>query len=306
MDGLTTTTSNGAAGASTGTGGHPSGRHPTLEQALASIDTPASSQESVPAAAAVPEPKPAESVPDPAKPDHERHLKAFEHLKMRERALRAKEQEIEAKARRFSKFEELEKSAGDNPQAVLDAYNLSYDKLVQKMIDGTATQDEKGHFQKLRDDIAILQKKLEDRDKADEEKFQTERNSRFVDSIRDHTRSKAEDYKLLNKLDMHEAVFDHLALHYDKTGEQLSLEEASRHIETSLRSGLKAKISELQELQALLDPKPSEPPPQSDAASVSQSFSLSDNKLKSGTPTAEDTRGLSDAQRFELAMSKLP
>ena len=244
-------------------------------------------------------------VETPKGPDNEAVLSSFERIRLKEKQLRAKEAQLDEQRKKYSKFEELEKYSDEDPQKILDAYGVKYDRLVEKMINGTATPDEKSNLEKLQGDIANLNKKLEDKDKADEQKIFNEKQSRFVDSIKDHTKSHAQDYKLLEHFGMHDAVFDHLAAHFHKTGEQLSIPEASQLIESNLRSGLRAQQEKLSELQKLLDP-PTEQTPESDAARVSNpSFSLSDNQFKSGTPTPESTRGLSDQQRFDLALSKL-
>lgn len=226
----------------------------------------------------------------------------FDGLTRRERALLQRENELKQKYQNASTFEELRSLADKDPLKALEKLNLTYDKLTD-IYAGMSPQDEtKAQASKFQTELEQLKQKIQEQEAEGQMKEIMRVKSAKLDALKNLANKENSDYSLVSYFDSYEDVLNHMADHFQRTGEILSDEDALNHVESRLVESLRG-LKENKKLRSLWEQS-------QEHGSVGQQpgspFSLSDSKLKTETPKTENTRGLTDQQLFELALQKLP
>jgi hypothetical protein len=225
----------------------------------------------------------------------------FDGLTRRERALLQREQELKQKFQNASTFDELRSLAEKDPLKALEKLNLTYDKLTD-IYAGMSPQDEgKAQAAKFQTELEQLKQKIQEQEAEGQMKEIMRVKGAKLEALKNLANKENSDYSLVSYFNSYEDVLEHMAAHFQETGEILSDEDALNHVESRLVESLRG-LKENKKLRSLWESQ--------EQVSVGQKpvspFSLSDSKLKTETPKTEDTKGLTDSQLFELALQKLP
>lgn len=274
---------------------------------MTDIQTALSSMEQTPAPSAAPA---APSVPQETEIDQLKKQLAekesqltskFDGLTRRERMLLQRENELKQKYQNAATFDELQSLAEKDPLKALEKLNLTYDKLTDIYAGMTPQDESKAQAAKFQQELAQLKQKIQEQESEGQMKEIMRVKNAKLDALKNLASKEDSEYSLVSFFDSYEDVLEYMAEHFQKTGEILSDDDALNHVESRLVESLRGlkgnkKLRALWESQEQVDvgQKPVSP------------FSLSDSKLKSETPKTEDTRGLTDQQLFQLALSKLP
>ncbi len=227
----------------------------------------------------------------------------FDGLTRRERMLMQKEQELKSKLGQVSSVDELKQLASKDPLKLLEKFGLSYDKLTD-IYAGMAPEDEtKSKVNNVTKELEELKRQLEE-GKAQGQMQEIMRvKDAKLQGLKALASREGSDYALVNQFGNYDDVLLYMSEHYNATGEILSDDEALEHVERRLEESLKALKGNAKLRKLFMDQEPEQSGREQD---VQGSFGLFDTKLKNETPKTESTRGLSDAQIWELALSKMP
>jgi len=225
----------------------------------------------------------------------------FDGLTRRERMLLQRENDLKTKYAGVQSYEEMKEMASKDPLKVMEKLGLSYDKLTD-LYAGMSPKDEtEKTVGSLKSEIEDLKTRLEQDAAQGQMKEVMRVKGAKLTTLKNLASKEDSDYSLVAHFGVYDDVLNYMAKHYESSGEILDDDEALRHVEERLFENLKSLKSnrKIQELMGAVEhgtqgQKPDSP------------FSLSDSKFKNETPKTETTRGLSDAQLFEIALSKMP
>lgn len=203
-------------------------------------------------------------------PAQDDFAKKFAALSRREKDIRSREQEYEARLAELNaktndmlpKQEQeteqlpLEYRLKRNPLKTLEELGLSYDKLTNLVLnDGELPADMQMKLMKeeLESDYKTKFEQLEERLKAKEVEEQEAKLNTVVDSfkkeINDHISAETEKYELITASESQELVFDIISQHYDETQRILPIEEAAQAVEEHLLEEF-SKFSNIKKLSS--------------------------------------------------------
>lgn len=226
----------------------------------------------------------------------------FEGLTRRERMLMQKEQELKSKLGQMSSIDEMKELASKDPLKLLERFGLNYDKLTD-IYAGLVPEDEtKAKVNNVTKELEDLKKQLEE-GKAQGQMQEIMRvKDAKLQGLKALASKEGSEYSLVSHFGNYDDVLLYMSEHYNNTGEILSDDEALEHVERRLEESLQVLKgnSKLKKLFGI-----EEPEQKGHEQEVQGSFGLFDSKLKTETPKTENTRGLSDTQLFELALSKM-
>jgi ASC-1-like (ASCH) protein len=250
------------------------------------------------------EPKPADDIESLRKQLAEKEnalTSRFDGLTRRERMLLQRENELKTKYSSVQSFEDLKKLAEKEPLNALEKLGLNYDKLTDIYVNMSTNGTEEKSVGNIKAEIEELKRKMEEQASEGQMKEIMRVKNAKLGALQDLAKRENSEYSLVAHFGVYDDVLNYMSEHYNSTGEILDDESALKHVEQRLVDNLKG-LANNPKIKALFGIKePEENTPKPDA-----SFTLSDSKFNSGAPKNESTRGLSDQQLFELALSKIP
>jgi chromosome segregation ATPase len=225
----------------------------------------------------------------------------FHGLTSRERMLMQKEQEIKDKLGQVGSVDELRQLADKEPLKLLERFGLNYDKLTDIYAGMTPEDETKKTVSTLKQEIESLKSKLQEDQAQGQMKEIMRVKDAKLDALKSLASREGSGYDLVSTFGNYDDVLAYMSEHYNATGEILSDEEALEHIESRLAESFKTISANprVKKLLGLGEPEPQRTEP-------ARPFGLNDSKFRTETPRAEHTGNLSDAQLFELALSKMP
>lgn len=225
----------------------------------------------------------------------------FDGLTRRERMLLQREQELKTKYNGVQSFEELKKLAEKEPLTALEKLGLNYDKLTDIYAGMSPGNEQEKSVGNIKSEIEELKRKMEEQASEGQMKEIMRVKNAKLDALQNLAKAENSEYSLVAHFGVYDDVLAYMSEHYNATGEILDDNEALKHVEERLVNNLKG-LSNNAKIKALFGIKEQE----LETSKPDSSFSLSDSKFNSGTPKNESTRGLSEQQLFELALSKIP
>lgn len=225
----------------------------------------------------------------------------FHGLTSRERALMQREQEIKEKLGQVGSIDELKGLAEKEPLKLLEKFGLNYDKLTD-IYAGMSPEDEtKKTVSSLQKELESLKSKLQEESSQGQMKEIMRVKDAKLQGLKALAARDDSGYDLVNQFGSHEDVLVYMSEHYNATGEILSDEEAMQHVESRLAEGFKKAVSNprIRKLLGLSEQEQSR-------SEQARPFGLSDSGLRNQSTRQDDTRDLSDTERFELALKLLP
>jgi chromosome segregation ATPase len=225
----------------------------------------------------------------------------FHGLTSRERMLMQKEQEIKQRLGQVGDIDELKGLAEKEPLKLLERFGLNYDKLTDIYAGMTPEDETKKTVSTLKQEIESLKSKLQEDQAQGQMKEIMRVKEAKLETLKSLASREGSGYDLVSTFGNYDDVLAYMSEHYNATGEILSDEEALEHIESRLAESFKNISSNprVKKLLGLQEPEPTRAEP-------ARPFGLSDSKFRTETPRQESTANLSDAQIWELALSKMP
>lgn len=176
----------------------------------------------------------------------------FAALARKERAImkarqemQAKEQAIAEKASRYSKYEDLEKTAKSNPLAALEALGLSYKQITDYILnDNKPTADQeissvKEQLDAFKAEQAARDLKAAEREKEQAQNIKDRAVTEFKEEIVEHINSKSDAYELICQFDGQEMIYEVIEENFNSTKRVLSIDEAATMVEKYLEDMVK-------------------------------------------------------------------
>lgn len=224
----------------------------------------------------------------------------FHGLTTRERSLLQKEQELKARMGEIGAVDELRSLAVKDPLKLLERFGLNYDRLTDIYAGMTPEDETKKTVGTLKQEIEQLKAKLQEDQAQGQMKEIMRVKEAKLEALRNLANKDGSGYDLVSTFGNYDDVLAFMSEHYNATGEILSDEEALNHIESKLADSFKAVSSNprVKKLLGLSEPEVKAEP--------ARPFGLNDSRLKTETPRQETTAGMTDAQIWELALSKMP
>lgn len=190
-------------------------------------------------------------------------------VREREAALQKKEEELEARLSdmeaKLNGYSEFDSRLKDKPLQALQEKGLSLQDLVDLQLNDEQPTPEM-QIKALNEKIASIEEKHAseldkfrteqlEREKSEEQALYDETIQDFKASIEEFVNEKSEDYPLIKAMGHTQLVYDVIEQQHSDTGRILSLEEASKSVETYLEAEISKykgneKIAKLLELQA--------------------------------------------------------
>lgn len=178
-------------------------------------------------------------------------------------ALSRREAELVERERAIKEAQSFQRKEGESALEWLARNNIQMDDILAETYGvekPEPTAEEK---------IATLQSQIEEmkaqkeREREEAEKAaQMADQNRINEAIENHKKSiisftteKADHYELINALNQQEMVWDVTEAHYNKTGEVLTIEQASNLVEAELEKAYVDKFSKLNKFKKVFEPK---------------------------------------------------
>jgi hypothetical protein len=205
--------------------------------------------------------------------DTEQFDSKFAALSRREKALREREAELEQRYGNREKEVPLEYKLKQNPLKALEEMGLSYDKLTELALnDGQLTPDMQMKLMRdeLEDDyrskFEALEKRLNDKEVADEESRYNSVKENFMGEIDYFVKNNKDSYEFVDHNQAKEVVYDVIEEHYNETGRILDIKDAVDAVESYLEEEAE-KLFQLNKIKSRFEPnrtpEPEETPRQS-------------------------------------------
>lgn len=223
----------------------------------------------------------------------------FQGLTSRERMLMQREQELKEKLGQMGSVDELKGLAEKDPLKLLEKFGLNYDKLTDLYVGMNPEDETKKTVGSLKSEIEELKNKLTEQESQGQMKEIMRVKEAKLEALKGLASKDGSEYSLISHFGNYDDVLAFMSEHYNATGEILSDEEAMSHIENQLLENFKT-LSTNKKIRELLGVVEQEDSRQEQA----KPFGL--NEFKNEPTKPENTRGLSDAQLFELALQKMP
>lgn len=279
---------------------------PSIEQAAALLQTAPPAEVSETQSNGAPEQKSEPSEIEKLQRQYEERMAEltgkFDSLSRRERTLLQKEAQLREQAQKTEDFESLRKQAQSDPASVMEKLGLSYDQLTDFFANQAPEDETKKTIGSLKSEIEELKRQQAEEKEQGQMKEIARVKEAKLETLKNLANKEDSDYGLIAGFGSYEDVLNHMSRHYQATGEILDDHAAMEAVETQLSENLKelAKNPKVRQLLGVPDAQPESP------KEVATPVTLSQNSFGSEAPKTESTRGLSEAQLFELAMAKLP
>jgi hypothetical protein len=225
----------------------------------------------------------------------------FDGLSRRERMLLQKEREIQEKSSHVEQYENLKELAKKSPAQLLEKFGITYDQLTDYYASQTPEDETSRTVGSLKQELAELKKQMEVQKTEGQAKEIAKVREQKLEALKNLANKDDSPYGLISQFGSYEDVLIYMGQHYQATGEILDDQTAMEAVEKQLEENLKvlAKSNKVRKLLGF-DQAISSPEVQSH-----KSITLSNN-FGSEAPRTQDTRGLSEAQLFELALQQMP
>jgi Zn-dependent M32 family carboxypeptidase len=225
----------------------------------------------------------------------------FDGLSRRERMLLQKEREIQEKSSHVEQYENLKELAKKSPAQLLEKFGITYDQLTDYYASQTPEDETSRTVGSLKQELAELKKQMEVQKTEGQAREIAKVREQKLEALKNLANKDDSPYGLISQFGSYEDVLIYMGQHYQATGEILDDQTAMEAVEKQLEENLKvlAKSNKVRKLLGF-DQAISSPEVQSH-----KSITLSNN-FGSEAPRTQDTRGLSEAQLFELALQQMP
>lgn len=181
------------------------------------------------------EEKEEEEKPEEKKEDKkldDRIASRFASLSRKEKAIRMREKELEAKVEKFKEVENLMELAKENPVAAIEKLGLTYEQLTSHVLKGDKPEIQK--LSKLEHKVEQLEKEKEEFAEQDKQRRMDSAVDGFKGSIQEHLTANQEKYELINENpDAAEVLYEMIDMDYankkataEKEGYEISLDDA--------------------------------------------------------------------------------
>lgn len=225
----------------------------------------------------------------------------FDGLSRRERMLLQKEREIQEKAQGVEQFESLKKLAKENPAQLMEKFGLTYDQLTDYFANQVPEDETTKTVGTLKREIEELKKQIELEKSQGQEREIVKVKTQKLEALKNLANKEDSPYGLISSFGSYEDVLTHMGQHYQATGEILDDETAMAAVEKQLEENLR-ELAKSPKVRQLLGVAQTATPPEVQGG---KPMTLAQNFESQATRT-QDTRGLSEQQLFELALSQLP
>jgi len=202
-----------------------------------------------------PEASDAKEPPNESKNFHSR----FRSLSRKERALRAREKELQELQEKVTKYEASQGLIQEKPLEFLERSGLDFNALAEKVADGSMSPKDTESFA-MQQRIEKLEKALEERDKnatarAGEEKARVARE-KYINIVRDVVTSD-DAYAIVAETDAIDEVAALVEGYYDRHGEILDTNKAVQMVADELKERHKGLFGnpKVRKLYGIDDPK---------------------------------------------------
>lgn len=225
----------------------------------------------------------------------------FDGLSRRERMLMQKEREIQAKAQQVQEFDSLKELAKKNPAQLMEKFGLTYDQLTDWFANQTPEDETTKTVGTLKQEIAELKRQMELEKTQGQVKEIEKVKTQKLEALKNLANRDDSPYGLISSFGSYDDVLQHMGEHYQATGEILDDETAMQAVEKRLEENLR-ELAKSEKVRQLLGVNETSTPPE---VQNEKPMTLANN-FETQAPRTENTRGLSEAQLFELALSKIP
>lgn len=212
-----------------------------------------------------------EATKAPAKAPEEPLSNQYAQLARKERALRAKVQEIKAQEaavkaqadktaqleERLAKYEAMEKRMSEDPLSLLNERGITYDEITKRALNAPSPEEQaqRSQFQELKAQIQALTDAQENSKKMFEES-QTRQYTDAVNQIRSQAKSLVDsdpNFETVKETGSIEDVVDLIKQTFEKDGILMSVEDAALAVEEHLLEEA-IKLTKLKKIQQRLKP----------------------------------------------------
>lgn len=257
---------------------------PTAEVKAAEENTPTT---------VIPTPAETEKQAEPQKPESDAWIKISEQQQKLAKAqaeIEAKSKELDAKLDRVNKYEEAKKRSKENPLALLEENNLTFDELTQFVLNNK-NQPPELKVKALEELVTGLGKKLEDSigqlraEEAQRKQANTdEALKHYKQELKKAISAKPDDYELIIASNAFDTVYEVQKVYWEQNGTDLPVEEAAEQVERFF----------YQQGEKLLKAKKFAPKPKVEEASdpVKPSTTLSDSAMSAPIVSPSDSKRL--------------
>ena len=225
----------------------------------------------------------------------------FDGLSRRERMLMQREREIQEKASGVEQYESLQKLAKENPVQLMEKFGLTYDQLTDYFANQTPEDETKKTVGTLKSELENLKQQLEVQKSEGQAKEIMKVKAQKLEALKNLANKEDSPYGLVSQFGSYDDVLTHMSEHYQATGEILDDETAIEVVERRLEENLR-ELGKSEKVRKLLGLVSDSQPPQ---VQNEKPMTLSNN-FGSEAPRTSDTRGMSEAQLFELALQQMP
>lgn len=242
----------------------------------------------------------------------------FAALSRKEKAIRERESQIEArlkefeeKEQRLQQLESLEEQILRNPIKWLDEKGVDFEALTQMQLnDLNPTPEmlyerlEKKFESQLEEKTKALREQyLKEKEEEAERKYEQTINS-FMEEIADHVNSAEDEYELIKANDSVQAVYDVIEQYHAKTGKILEVKEAADYVESHLYEEAQ-KLLKLKKLQAMRDKQEAETTKKVDGIEQNKKTGVTLSNSQTTQVPSETSRLLSRDESLAEAAKRL-
>lgn len=203
----------------------------------------------------------------------------------------AKAKELDAKLDKVNKYEEAKKRSKEDPLALLEENNLTFDELTQFVLNNKSQTPEL-KVKAIEDLVKALGKKLEDSitqlraEEAQRKQANTdEALKHYKQELKKAISAKPDDYELIIANNAFDTVYEVQKVYWEQNGTDLPVEEAAEQVERFF----------YQQGEKLLKAKKFAPKPKVEEASdpVKPSTTLSDSAMAAPIVSPSESKRLS-------------
>lgn len=155
----------------------------------------------------------------------------------RDRSLKTREKELEA---RLKNFEEAERLKKEDPLKYLEKSGIDYNDLTKQILEGKVPETHA--IKQLRTELEGLRKEREEEKEKAEAARKEAAVQKFKNDMTQHIRGNAEKYPLVGALNGEETVYNVIEQHFNSTGEVMPYDQASELTESYYTKQIKEAL----------------------------------------------------------------
>ena len=178
----------------------------------------------------------------------ERLSKTLNEIAKQQSELRKERKSLEEQRQKISSssLDELREKASKNPLEAIEALGLDYNKITEFVLNGSG---EESLSKKQESRIAMLERKLTERDELETTEQHRSKINQFKENIKNELSSQTDKYELINTGEEYETVYEVILQCHQETGKMLTLDEAADLVENNLETNLQAQLEKLSKTQ---------------------------------------------------------